>query len=205
MRSCQYVTTGWCPSLSPSGPFWLHSTPCLPSHLGAGCGNELLTTAGQPAPHKPRPLLLSLELLLTHFHGNQAGICFFFSNVYAASHFPSTTAPSCLHLLCVWSSNRKAAGGNHMGRKRWECIPLSGAMLSLELCSPLLGLKALGENVYDLFGRKASTATNEFLIHRHAVILTHVQKCTSIQTESEDAILCLLGQAYIWFIICNLL
>ena len=48
---------GDAPSLSPSGPFWLRSTPCLPNHLGAGYGDELLTTAGQPVPHNPRPSL----------------------------------------------------------------------------------------------------------------------------------------------------
>lgn len=74
--ACQHVTPGWCPSLSPLGPFWLRSALCLPNHLGAGYGDELLTTAGQPMPHNPRPSPLSPDLLLTHLHGDGAGICF---------------------------------------------------------------------------------------------------------------------------------
>lgn len=88
--ACQCVTPGWCPSLRPLGPFWLCSTLCLPNHLGAGYGNELLTTAGQPVPHNPRPALCPPPPLPTCCWLISMAMRqeFVFSHVFAASQLP---------------------------------------------------------------------------------------------------------------------
>ncbi|KAJ4932367.1 hypothetical protein JOQ06_010790, partial [Pogonophryne albipinna] len=91
-------------------------TPCLSNHLGAGYGDELLTTAGHPVPHNPRPSLRPPDLLLTHLHGNGAGICFL-SCVrcqQAPRHPPPQLHHSSLHPRCLLVSNQKAAGENYM-------------------------------------------------------------------------------------------
>ncbi|KAI4821935.1 hypothetical protein KUCAC02_007508, partial [Chaenocephalus aceratus] len=71
---------------------------------------------GHPVPHNPRPSLRPPDLLLTHLHGNGAGICFL-SCVrcqQAPRHPPPQPHHSSLHPRCLLVSNQKAAGENYM-------------------------------------------------------------------------------------------
>lgn len=80
------------------------------------------------APQPTPPPYPAPNLLLTHLHGDGAGICFLsciHCQLAPSHHFPSSS----LHLLRLWASNQKAAGGSHMVRK--FCDPLSKAWLSL--------------------------------------------------------------------------
>lgn len=77
-----------------SQPLGALLTLCLPNHLGAGYGDELLTTAGQPVPHNHDPP----DSLLTHLHGNGAGICFLSCvRCQPAPCRPSAPPPPSLH------------------------------------------------------------------------------------------------------------
>ena len=187
--ACQRVTPGWCPSLRPSEAFWLRSTPCLPNHLGAGYGDELLTTAGQPVPHAPPPRPAP-DLLLTHLHGDVAGICFLSCvRCQPASPPPSATRlllPAPLHPLRLWASNQKAAGGESHGQEvlrgasHWGVRPTewSGAIGPLgKLCAICLRV----HSSIHLSVKRFSNTQKCRVIFKHS----HVHKAAQVHVQTE--------------------
>lgn len=102
--ACQHVTPGWCPSLQPLGAFSTQKQSMFAQSFGSRIRGWIVNysrsaCAPQSPPHLP-PTLPS-DLLLTHLHGNGAGICFL-SCVSSASHphaVPPTPLPPLLFIL----------------------------------------------------------------------------------------------------------
>lgn len=127
-------------------------------------------------PHTPEPSPLSPDLLLTHLHGNGAGMYLFFFSCVCCQPVTRHPLPLPLPLLIIPSASDDPI------KRQLEGVTWSGSVEGAhcgEWCSlwrfAQMGRKAVEKNECQLFGRVLNAVTN----YKQAVykILPHTYFC----------------------------